>query len=37
VKELERELTHQKEISNDKKTNQNKDIVELEKKIEGLK
>ncbi len=37
VKELERELAHQKEISSEKKNNQNKDIIELEKKIEGLK
>jgi TolA-binding protein len=37
VKELERELARQKEISNEKKTNQNKDIIELEKKIENLK
>lgn len=29
VKELERELARQKEISNEKKNNQNKDIVEL--------
>lgn len=37
VKELEKELARQKEISYEKKTNQNKDIVELENKIENLK
>lgn len=29
VKELEKELARQKEISNEKKANQNKDIIEL--------
>jgi hypothetical protein len=33
VAELEKELSRQKDLSNEKKANQNKDITELEKKI----
>lgn len=33
VADLEKELSRQKDLSNEKKANQNKDITELEKKI----
>lgn len=37
VKELEAELEKQKKVSTEKRANQNKDIVELEQKIDGLR
>lgn len=37
VKELEVELEKQKKVSTEKRANQNKDIVELEQKIDGLR
>ena len=37
VKELEAELSKQQKLSLEKKENQNKDIIELEQKIEGLR
>ncbi len=37
VRQLEEELEKQKKISSEKRETQNKDIVELEKKIEGLR
>ena len=37
VKELEVELEKQKKVSTDKRANQNKDIVELEQKIDSLR
>jgi len=37
VNELEAELEKQRKISNEKKANQNKDIIELENKIDSLR